>query len=203
MVSHYFMFMQGTPQQEVAYAATLLRANAHDWFMAYLRKNQGRYPRDWATMSAALVDRFGSRLRDRQALAELMVMRQNRRNVREFAADFENCVGKLTSSDENTLMQMFLWALDRDLAEKVALAHPKSLQSASRRTWSLQSALLTALWLRAVPQHHRQEWAPRLTPGADSRRNGVEDAGELGVGDVVVAVRANGEVDPVQAGVDG
>ena len=130
VVSHYFMFMQGTPQQEVAYAATLLRANAHDWFMAYLRKNQGRYPRDWATMSAALVDRFGSRLRDRQALAELMVMRQNRRNVREFAADFENCVGKLTSSDENTLMQMFLWALDKELAEKVALAHPKSLQSA-------------------------------------------------------------------------
>ena len=130
VVSHYFMFMQGTPQQEVAYAATLLRANAHDWFMAYLRKNQGRYPRDWATMSAALVDRFSSRLRDRQALAELMVMRQNRRNVHEFAADFENCVGKLTSSDENTLMQMFLWALDKELAEKVALAHPKSLQSA-------------------------------------------------------------------------
>ena len=81
MVSHYFMFMQGTPQQEVAYAATLLRANAHDWFMAYLRKNQGRYPRDWATMSAALVGQIlVSRLRDRQALAELMVMRQNRRN---------------------------------------------------------------------------------------------------------------------------
>ena len=130
VVSHYFMFMQGTPQQEVAYAATLLRANAHDWFMAYLRKNQGRYPHDWATMAAALVDRFGSRLRDRHALAKLMVMRQNRRNVREFAAEFENCVGKLTSSDENTLLQMFLWALDKDLAEKVALAHPKSLQSA-------------------------------------------------------------------------
>ena len=130
VVSHYFMFMQGTPQQEVAYAATFLRANAHDWFMAYLRKNQGRYPHDWAMMSAALVDRFGSRLRDRQALVELMVMRQNWHNVREFATDFENCVGKLTSSDENTLMQMFLWALDKELAKKVALAHPKSLQSA-------------------------------------------------------------------------
>ena len=63
--------------------------------------------------------------------------------------------------------------------------------------------MLTALWLRAVPQHHRRERAPRLTPGADSRRNGVEDAGELGVGDAVVAVKANGEVDPVQAGEDG
>ena len=141
VVSHYFMFMQGTPQQEVAYAATLLRANAHDWFMAYLRKNQGRYPRDWATMSAALVDRFGSHLRDRQALAELMVMRQNRHNVRKFAADFENCVGKLTSSDENTLMQMFLWALDKELAEKVALAHPKSLQLAISITEDLELAV--------------------------------------------------------------
>ena len=44
VVLHYFMFMQGTPQQEVAYAATLLRANAHDRFMVYLHKNQGRYP---------------------------------------------------------------------------------------------------------------------------------------------------------------
>ena len=78
-------------------------------------------------MSATLVDRFGSRLRDKQALAELMVMRQNWCNVREFAADFENYVGKLMSSDEATLMQMFLWGLDRDLSEKVALAHPKSL----------------------------------------------------------------------------
>ena len=31
----------------------------------------------------------------------------------------------------------------------------------------------------------------------------MEDAEELGVGDAVVAVKANGEVDPVQAGEDG
>ena len=67
----------------------------------------------------------------------------------------------------------------------------------------MQSALLTAQLSRAVPQHLHRERAPRPTLGADSRRNGVEDAGELGVGDVVVAVRANGEVVPVQAGVDG
>ena len=45
-------------------------------------------------MATALVNRFGTRLHDKLALAELMVMRQNRRNVRDFAADFENCVGK-------------------------------------------------------------------------------------------------------------
>ena len=144
MVSHYFIFIQGTPQQEVAYAATLLRANAHDWFMAYLRKNQGRYPHDWATMSAALINRFGTRLHDKQALAELMVMRQNRCNVRDFAADFENCVGKLTSLDEATLMQMLLWALDKKLAKKVALAHPKSLQSAISIAEDLELAVCFA-----------------------------------------------------------
>ena len=61
----------------------------------------------------------------------------------------------------------------------------------------MQSALLTAQSSRVVPQHHRRERAPRLTPGADSRRNGVEDAEELGVGDEEVAVRASGEVDLV------
>ena len=69
--------------------------------------------------------------------------------------------------------------------------------------WSLQSDLLTALSLRAVPQHHHREQAPRPTLGADSRHNGVEDAEELEDGDEVVAIRANGEVDPVQAGEDG
>ena len=147
VVSHYFMFMQGNPQQEVAYAATLLRGNAHDWFMAYLRRNQGRYPRDWATMAAALVERFGSRLRDKHALATLMVMRQNRRSVREFAADFENCVGRLTSSDEDTLLQCFsgvliktslrkwLWRIQSHYYQQLAL----------RRTWNWPFALLTAL----------------------------------------------------------
>ena len=83
------MFMQGTPQQEVVYAATLLWNNEHDWFMAYILHNQGRYPRDWATLAAAPVERFGSRLRKKQALANIMVMRQNRRSVRDYAADFE------------------------------------------------------------------------------------------------------------------
>ena len=53
------------------------------------------------------------------------------------------------------------------------------------------------------PQHHHRERAPRPTLGADSRRNGLEDAEELGAGEEVVAIKANGEVDPVQAGVDG
>ena len=62
IVSYYFMFMQGTPQQEVAYATGLLWDNAHDWFMAYLHGTQGRFPHNWPTLFATLVAHFGSRL---------------------------------------------------------------------------------------------------------------------------------------------
>ena len=96
--------MNGTSNQEVAYAATLLRDNAHIWWQAYLRHNAGRCPRDWPTMSAGLVERFGSRLRDKQALADIVAMRQNGRPVAEYSAQFENSVGKLQSSDEPTLV---------------------------------------------------------------------------------------------------
>ena len=54
-----------------------------------------------------------------------------------------------------------------------------------------------------MPQHHRQEQAPRPALGANSRHSDVEDAGELGTGEEVVAVKANGRVDSVQAVVDG
>ena len=128
-VLQHFMFRQGSPQQEVAYVATLLWDSAHDWFMTYLRRHQGRYPQDWATLSAALVERFGSRLREKQALTDIMAMCQNRRSVHEYAAVFENCVGRLSSYDEATLMQIFVWGLGKDLAEKVSTAGPRNLLS--------------------------------------------------------------------------
>ena len=49
IVSNYFAFMASTPQQEVAYAATLLRDAAHNWWTAYLRRQHGHMPHDWAT----------------------------------------------------------------------------------------------------------------------------------------------------------
>ena len=130
VVTNYYAFMQGTPQQEVAYAATLLRDSAHDWWKSYLRKNGNKYPRDWPTMSLALIERFGSHLREKEALANIMFMRQNKRNVREYSADFENCVGKLTSYDEATLIQIYIWGLERELAEKVSVQNPKTLSAA-------------------------------------------------------------------------
>ena len=74
VVTNYYLFMNGTPQQEVAYAATLLRDAAHDWWQAYLHRQRGRLPHDWATFSTALLDRFGSKLQAKQALANIMTI---------------------------------------------------------------------------------------------------------------------------------
>ena len=48
VVSNYFVFMNGTPHQEVAYAITLLREAAHDWWQSYLSRRRNVLPPDWA-----------------------------------------------------------------------------------------------------------------------------------------------------------
>ena len=59
-----------------------------------------------------------------------MTLLQGNRSVLEFAAEFEKNTGRLDSSDEATLLQLFVWGFQRDIAEKVSLAHPTSLANA-------------------------------------------------------------------------
>ena len=58
LVRHYLTFMGGNDAQQVAYAITFLRDAAHEWYMAYERRNR-QMPRDWAQLSMALRERFG------------------------------------------------------------------------------------------------------------------------------------------------
>ena len=71
MVRNYFIFMAGTIQQEVAYAATLLRDVAQEWWAGFLWWNHGEYPRDWDTMAQTILERFGLNLRAETAQAQL------------------------------------------------------------------------------------------------------------------------------------
>ena len=59
-VRNYLTFMSGSDSQQVAHTATLLREAAHEWYISYKRQNRGP-PRDWASLVAALLDRFGSK----------------------------------------------------------------------------------------------------------------------------------------------
>ena len=72
----YFAFMQGTPQQEVAYVTTLLRDGAHGRWTAYLRRRCGIILSSCASFHLALLDRSGSKLWTKQTLENAMNLSQ-------------------------------------------------------------------------------------------------------------------------------
>ena len=76
VMSNYFVFMNDTLHQEVAYVIMLLCKVAHDWWQLYLGYSRNVLPPDWATLSAVLLDKFGSKLRTEQALTNIMTLQQ-------------------------------------------------------------------------------------------------------------------------------
>ena len=56
----------GNDAQQVAYAVTLLRDSAHEWYTVYEKRNR-QMPRDWTQLSTALLERFGSNIRSQEA----------------------------------------------------------------------------------------------------------------------------------------
>ena len=99
LVRHYLTFMAGSDAQQVAYTVTLLREAAHEWYTGYEKKTRGP-PRDWAQLSTALLERFGSNIRSQEAQSQLMSISQGQRAVREYASQFETLLGRLDSFDE-------------------------------------------------------------------------------------------------------
>ena len=132
LVRHYLTFMGGSDAQQVAYTVTLLRDSAHEWYTAYERRNRGM-PRDWAQLSTALLERFGSNIRSQEAQSQLMTISQGSRPVREYASQFEMLLGRLDSYDEAMLLNQFVWGLQPELARSVSLHYPKSIAHAVDR----------------------------------------------------------------------
>ena len=87
-------------------------------------------PRDWAQLSTALLERFGSNIRSQEAQIQLMSISQGTRPVREYASQFETLLGRLDSYDESTLLNQFLWGLQLELARSISLHYPKSIAQA-------------------------------------------------------------------------
>ena len=164
--------MADTAQQEVAYAATLLRDVAQEWCVGYLRRNHGKYPRDWDTMAQAILERFGSNLRVEMAQAQLQYITQGSRSVGEYSAEFELHMGHLESFDERGLIRQFIWGLEESLAKAVTLQYPKTIHAAIGHAEAIELAELAS-------RRHRGTSVPR--GGAQSGRGGVIHRGVGGV----------------------
>ena len=126
LMRHYFTFMGGSDAQQVAYAVTLLHDSVHEWYAAYERRNK-QMPRDWAQLSTALLERFGSNIQSQEAQSQLMSISQGTRPVREYASQFETLMRCLDSYDESMLLNQFVWGLQPELARSVSLHYPKSI----------------------------------------------------------------------------
>ena len=102
LVRQYLVFMDGTARQEVAFAATLVRRAAHEWYRGYEQRNGNKPPQDWSTMQQAILDHFGSNIRAQEAHAKLLTISQGKRSVRDYTSEFEMLLGRLSTRDEAT-----------------------------------------------------------------------------------------------------
>ena len=75
-VSDFFYLPKATPRQQVAYAATLLKDAAADWWVALLQEHYGLRPEDFQEFAVLLEKRFGSSTRVDRARAALRDIRQ-------------------------------------------------------------------------------------------------------------------------------
>ena len=100
LVWQYFVFMNGTARQEVAFAAMLLRGAAHEWYMGYEQRNGNQPPRDWPTMMQNILDSFGSNIRAQEAQAKLLTISQGKRSARKYTSEFETLLGRMPTRDE-------------------------------------------------------------------------------------------------------
>ena len=119
LVRHYLSFMGGSDVQQVAYAVTLLRESAHEWYIGYERRHRNS-PRDWAQLCDLLLECFGSNIHSQEAQSTLMSISQGQRLVRDYASQFETLLGRLDSYDENMMLNQFIWGLQPELARSVS-----------------------------------------------------------------------------------
>ena len=140
LVQQYLVFMEGTARQEVAFAATLLRGAAHEWYRGYEKRNGNQPPQDWPTMQQAILERFGSNIRAQEAHAKLLTISQGKRSVRDYTSEFETLLGRLSTRDEATWKNMYMWGLQPHLAEAVALKYPNTIAQAAGHAEEIELA---------------------------------------------------------------
>ena len=135
-------FMQGTPEQEVKYAATYLRGAAHEWWEIFIK--QEVYPTNWTQLFQALLKTFGSPIRAKKAQMQLMSIKQGKRKMRDYTVEFQTLMDRLSSYDENWMINIFIWGLQPHIARSVSAAQPEPVLGAINVAESIDYALKTS-----------------------------------------------------------
>ena len=127
-MGNYLTFVQGTPDQQVNFAVTYIRGPALEWWDRYI-KEYG-YPTDWTVMSKALMTRFGSPFRAKEAQARIMSIRQGKRKIRDYSNEFLTLLNRLISYDESFMVNIYIWGLQPHFAKYVSAYSPGTVSEA-------------------------------------------------------------------------
>ena len=109
--------------------------------MGYEKHNGNRPARDWPTLMQAILERFGSNIREQEAHARLLTISQGKRSVRDYTSEFETLLGRLSTRDESTWKRMFVWGLQPHLGKAVALKYPTSIAQAAGHAEEIELAI--------------------------------------------------------------
>ena len=123
--------MNGTARQEVAFAATLLRGAAHEWYMGYEQRNGNQPPRDWPTMMQAILERFWLKHKSSRGAGETSDNFARKKICPRIYVRIETLLGRMPTRDEATWKNMYVWGLQPHLARTVALKYPTTIAQAA------------------------------------------------------------------------
>lgn len=164
-VQDFFYLTGANPQQQVAYAATLLLDAAADWWTSLIRERHGLRPTDFLEFSVLLEKRFGSTTRVDRARAELRNVHQAQsESVRAYSTRFEALLSKLPSYDQGWAKSQFVWGLHTRIAELVTIAAPPDLSSAIRKAEEIEMARNVA-YAGGAQHQPRQSGSSRFPRG--------------------------------------
>ena len=119
-------------------------------------------------MQQAILDRFGSNIRAQEAHAKLLTISQGKRSVRDYTSEFETLLGRLSTRDETTWKNMYIWGLQPHLAEAVALKYPTTIAQAAGHAEQIELAKKTSqrpnlgIWEHVPLEISVDEEDPRL-----------------------------------------
>ena len=91
-------------------------------------------------MQEAILDHFGSNIRAQEAHAKLLTISQGKRSVRDYTSEFEMLLSRLSTQDEATWKNMYMWGLQPHLAETVALEYPTTIAQATGHAEEIELA---------------------------------------------------------------
>ena len=123
-------FTRMTDEQIYGYAVMQLQGDARVWWNGLLKGDDDQ-PRNWAEFKTVLEDRFKSKVLEREARAQLRVIRQGQgESVRSYASRFQKILAQITKPDQVDVLDKFVDGLFGDVQMMTAASRPDNLAEA-------------------------------------------------------------------------